>query len=100
MLDKEKLMRNDTRDDQRKQNDDKTNQRKNSEKRKIKKHHKRSKLRKRKHHRKSKVRTDKRDKMNASKRLYKKDHLGRVLTDDNLMTEDEDYRENNGMNDE
>lgn len=40
-------------------------------------------------------------KVNSEGRIYKKDHLGRVLTtdneDENLMQEDENFRENDGM---
>ena len=101
MLEKETAMRkiNNTRDERGKQNDQ-TTRRKNGRKRKNKKHKKKSKFRKQTRQRKHKFRTDEHDEMDATKRIYKKDHLERVMTDDNLMREDEDYRENNGMSED
>ena len=103
LLEKEKTIRTmkNTRDDQRKQNDSETEQHENEEKRK-KRHNKKRK--KEKHERKHKVRTGKHDKENITKRIYKKDHIGRVMADgeasdgddddeNNLMQEDEDFRE-------
>ena len=111
LLQKEKTIRTmkNSRDDQRKQNDSETEQHENEEKRK-KRHNKKRK--KETHERKHKVRTGKHDKENITKRIYKKDHLGRVMADgeasdgdddddeNNLMQEDVDFRENNGSNDE
>ncbi len=90
LLEKEKTMRktNNTKDDEREQNDNKTKHHKNEKKQKTKRHNKKGKRKKRKH--KGKV-----------TKIYKKDHLGRVLADDrdNLMIKNEDFREDNGMND-
>ena len=107
LLEKEKAMTmNDTKDFQRSQHDSKTTrQRKNEKKRAYKRHGKAK--HKKKHKRTKHKRKHNRHEVNLTKRLYKKDHIGRISggreeddDDDNLMKEEEDYLENNGMVDE
>lgn len=104
MLENEKTMRlmNDTRDERRKRHDSRRKQRKNGKKRAYKRQNKKAKRKKRMHKRKHNKHME-----NATKELYKKDRIGRVSArkkadddEDNLMKEEEDYLENNGMLDE
>lgn len=110
MLENEKAMRimNGTEDEQSKQHDRKTTkQRENGKKRAYKRHSKKEKHKRTKHKNTKHKKKHNRHKVNVTRGLYKKDHIGRISggrkeddDDDNLMKEEEDYLENNGMVDE
>ena len=104
MLENEKTIRlmNNTRDERRKRHDGRGKQRKNGKKRAYKRHNKKAKRKKRPQKRKHN-----KHKENVTKELHKKDRIERVSArnkadddEDNLMKEEEDYLENNGMLDE